>query len=99
MCAGLVVVFLIPLEQMTEVPLAEYGDMVKAIPGLIRSAFPHIGSAMVGASTRYSGIFATSHVPTIHPVMAWSSRQPRCNGMITPFGMRPTATPPAPQAD
>src|ERR1700735_4000276 len=27
-------------------------------------------AAAVGASTHYSGIFATSHVPTIHPVMA-----------------------------
>ena len=27
-------------------------------------------AAAIGASTRYSGIFATSHVPTIHPVMA-----------------------------
>ena len=28
------------------------------------------GPPAMGASTRYSGIFATSHVPTIHPVMA-----------------------------
>ena len=27
-------------------------------------------AAAIGASTHYSGIFATSHVPTIHPVMA-----------------------------
>ena len=27
-------------------------------------------AAGMSASTRYSGIFATSHVPTIHPVMA-----------------------------
>ena len=27
-------------------------------------------AAGIGASTRYSGIFATSHVPTIHPMMA-----------------------------
>ena len=27
-------------------------------------------AAGIGASTKYSGIFATSHVPTIHPVMA-----------------------------
>jgi alkanesulfonate monooxygenase SsuD/methylene tetrahydromethanopterin reductase-like flavin-dependent oxidoreductase (luciferase family) len=27
-------------------------------------------ASAIGASTRYSGIFATSHVPTIHPVMA-----------------------------
>ena len=27
-------------------------------------------ASAIGASTHYSGIFATSHVPTIHPVMA-----------------------------
>ena len=27
-------------------------------------------ASAIGASTRYSGIFATSHVPTIHPIMA-----------------------------
>ncbi len=27
-------------------------------------------AAAIGASTHYSGIFATSHVPTIHPIMA-----------------------------
>src|ERR1700754_3763981 len=27
-------------------------------------------ASAIGASTRYPGIFATSHVPTIHPVMA-----------------------------
>lgn len=27
-------------------------------------------AAAIGASTKYSGIFATSHVPTVHPVMA-----------------------------
>jgi alkanesulfonate monooxygenase SsuD/methylene tetrahydromethanopterin reductase-like flavin-dependent oxidoreductase (luciferase family) len=27
-------------------------------------------ASAIGASTKYSGIFATSHVPTIHPVMA-----------------------------
>ena len=27
-------------------------------------------AAGIGASTRYSGVFATSHVPTIHPIMA-----------------------------
>jgi alkanesulfonate monooxygenase SsuD/methylene tetrahydromethanopterin reductase-like flavin-dependent oxidoreductase (luciferase family) len=27
-------------------------------------------ASAIGASTRYSGVFATSHVPTIHPVMA-----------------------------
>src|ERR1700726_1698320 len=27
-------------------------------------------ASAIGASTYYSGIFATSHVPTIHPVMA-----------------------------
>ncbi|MGA7959346.1 MAG: LLM class flavin-dependent oxidoreductase, partial [Xanthobacteraceae bacterium] len=27
-------------------------------------------AAAIGASTHYPGIFATSHVPTIHPVMA-----------------------------
>ena len=27
-------------------------------------------ASAIGASTQYSGIFATSHVPTIHPVMA-----------------------------
>ena len=27
-------------------------------------------AAGIGAQTRYSGIFATSHVPTIHPIMA-----------------------------
>src|SRR5262245_14385878 len=32
MCAGLVVVFLIRLEQMMQVPLAKHNDMVKAIP-------------------------------------------------------------------
>jgi alkanesulfonate monooxygenase SsuD/methylene tetrahydromethanopterin reductase-like flavin-dependent oxidoreductase (luciferase family) len=27
-------------------------------------------ASAIGASTKYSGVFATSHVPTIHPVMA-----------------------------
>ncbi len=27
-------------------------------------------ASAIGASTHYSGIFSTSHVPTIHPVMA-----------------------------
>src|SRR6187549_1689045 len=27
-------------------------------------------ASAIGASTKYSGVFATSHVPTVHPVMA-----------------------------
>jgi FMNH2-dependent dimethyl sulfone monooxygenase len=38
-------------------------------------------AAGIGASTKYSGIFATSHVPTIHPIMA--AKQAACIDHIT----------------
>jgi alkanesulfonate monooxygenase SsuD/methylene tetrahydromethanopterin reductase-like flavin-dependent oxidoreductase (luciferase family) len=46
----------------------------KTRPDQLRAAtnplFNHRWASAIGASTRYPGIFATSHVPTIHPVMA-----------------------------
>src|ERR1700674_264678 len=31
---------------------------------------PYPGAAAIGAATKYSAVFAASHVPTVHPIMA-----------------------------